>query len=260
MRLTKHHFVKLLYMGGLLGAYFGMATVAPSFGQVEKKSAETSAPIKPVSITGTIGRSLQYNPPVRGNPSGRVGGGTRSGGPDRSVVLSVLTPEHVGLTTKEQPTLYWYISQPTNYLIELTLIESKVAKPLLETKISAPSQGGIQKVRLADHNVRLKTGAEYRWYVAMVPDPKNRSKDILAGGFIERMEPSEPLRARTSQAKGADLASAYAAEGLWYDALAALSESIDASPNDPSLRALRASLLEQVKLQQVAEFDRGSGK
>ena len=49
-----------------------------------------------------------YQLPTRGAPAGRVGGGTRG---DKNVfVLSVLAPDHSALTTSEQPSLYWFIS------------------------------------------------------------------------------------------------------------------------------------------------------
>ena len=228
------------------------------FGQSEKKLPEPAGTEKPVGTTGGVGLLPTYKPPLRGAPSGRVGGGTRGGpgGPDRSVVLSVLTPDHSGLTTKEQPSLYWFTSQPTSYPIELTVTEDQAVKPLLETRIGSSSQAGIQRIRLADYGVRLRVGVVYRWYIAVVPDPKNRSKDILAGGLIERIEPSENSRTRLSQAGAAQAPFVYAEEGIWYDALSAISDMIDAAPNDSTLRTQRASLLQQVGLQEVADFDR----
>ena len=71
------------------------------------------------------------------------------------------------------------------------------------------------------------------------------------------MEATKEQQARLSQAT-MESARAFAAEGVWYDAIAAISEAIDAAGGDNNLRAQRASLLEQVKLQQVAEFDRAS--
>src|SRR5438876_2634565 len=63
--------------------------------QSEKKPAEPQGPVKPTATTGGVGTSPLYKPPLRGAPSGRVGGGTRGGpGSERSVVLSVLTPDH----------------------------------------------------------------------------------------------------------------------------------------------------------------------
>src|SRR6185437_9555217 len=119
-------------------------------------------------------------------------------------------------------------------------------KPLLEANIKLPIQAGIQRIRLSDYNVVLKVGTQYRWHIAMIPDPKNRAKDSVAGGFIERIDASESLRVRLAQTETTQQASVYAAEGIWYDALSALSESIDAAPGDANLRIKRASLLEQV--------------
>ena len=249
-----------IVFNGILILGVSLFTGTPPFAQDEKKATEPASPTKPVSAKGRSDQTLTYKPPLRGNPAGRMGGGTRGGSPERSVVLAVLTPDHVGLTTKEQPTLYWYTSQTTNYPVEFTIIENKAPKALLETRINPPTQAGIQKVRLGDYNAHLKTGTQYRWYIAVIPDPKNRSKDILAGGFIERIDLSETLQTRLSQASATQLASIYAEEGIWYDALSAISDSIDNTPSDAGLRAQRASLLEQVRLQQVADFDRASGK
>jgi len=107
--------------------------------------------------------------------------------------------------------------------------------------------------------VRLKTGSLYRWYIALVPD-SNRSKDILAGGLIERIELAGALRARVNQASKAELPFVYADEGIWYDALSSISDTIDADPNNSNLRAQRASLLEQVQLQEIADFDRRAAR
>src|SRR5438094_8644852 len=110
-----------------------------------------------------------YNPPSRGAPGGRIGGGTR-GGSQNVFVLSVLAPDHSGFTTSEQPSLYWFISKPTSLPIELTVIDSKGIKPILETRLPAPVKEGIQQVRLGDYKIHLKQGEGYRWFVAVVTD------------------------------------------------------------------------------------------
>jgi hypothetical protein len=43
---------------------------------------------------------------------------------------------------------------------------------------------------------------------------------------------------------------------LWYDAIAALSELIDATPQDTVLRQQRATVLEQEGLTAAATYDR----
>ena len=92
----------------------------------------------------------------------------------------------------------------------------------------------------------------YRWFVTLVVDPSNPSKDITAGGIIERVDYVESLIINAATEEDpARLASA----GLWYDAIRKLSERIEAAPHDPFLRMQRAALLLQVGLQEVAEPD-----
>jgi hypothetical protein len=192
-----------------------------------------------------------YNPPSRGAPGGRIGGGTRGGG--NIFVLSVLAPDHSGFTISEQPSLYWFISKPTALPIELTVMDSQGIKPLLETKLPSPAEPGIQRVRLADYNVHLAPGAAYRWFVAVVPDAERRSKDILAGGAIERVDLQEDVKAKLAQASDKEVPFVYAQAGLWYDALKSISDLIDAAPQNQELRNERTALLKQVGLPSTNE-------
>src|SRR6185503_19553254 len=124
-----------------------------------------------------------YKPPLRGAPGGRVGGGTRGTGRE-AFILSVLAPAHTGLTTSEQPVLYWFISSPSSHPVELTLVDPQKSDPLVELRIEPPVAAGVHRVRLADHGVRLAPAVSYNWYVAVMPDTGRRSKDILAGGTV----------------------------------------------------------------------------
>jgi len=193
----------------------------------------------------------KYNPPQRGAPGGRVGGGTRGG--TNVFVLSVLAPDHSGFTTNEQPSLYWYISNPTALPIELTVMDPQGVQPILETKLPAPTKAGIQRVRLADYNIRLAPGAAYRWFVAVVPDADRRSKDILAGGAIKRIEASEELKAKLANSKTNDTPFVYAEAGLWYDALRSISDLIEAEPQNQELKNQRVALLSQIGLKTSGE-------
>jgi hypothetical protein len=195
----------------------------------------------------------EYIPPVRSAPGGRVGGSTR--GPGTPPTLSALAPDHTGLTIQEQPSLYWYLSKPTSYPIEFTIIDDRAIQPLIERRLSGSLQPGMQRVRLAEYGLRLSVGVLYRWSIALVVDPDNRSRDVIAGGAIERIAPPTELRAKLARAGKTRAPYLYAEAGLWYDALAAISDLIDAAPNAQVLRQERASLLEQVGLPQIAELD-----
>ena len=199
-------------------------------------------------------KPVLYKPPSGiGAPSAgrRVGGGTR--GTNKSVpILSVLAPGHTGLTVREQPDLYWFASDVVTNPVELTLTVEKGETPLLEKRLPIPTHAGVQRVRLSDYGVKLVPGERYNWSIALVLDPKRRSKDVIAVGAIERVQ-----RAGFDQAAGPTTDSFYrfAADGLWYDAVMTISELIESAPADQALRKQRADLLDQVDLSEVGNFD-----
>jgi hypothetical protein len=189
-----------------------------------------------------------YKPPLRGAPGGRVGGGTRGTGQEPAFVLSVLAPNHTGLTVSEQPSLFWFISSASSYPVELTLVDPGKTDPLIELKVNPPVKPGVHRVSLKDHNVRLAPGVSYQWYVAVVPDSNRRSKDILAGGSIERVASPAELTTKLSQASKSQAPALYAEAGMWYDALTAIGDLIEQSPQDTALVNQRSALLRQVGL------------
>jgi len=193
-----------------------------------------------------------YKPPTRGAPGGRVGGGTR--GKDQVFILSVLAPNHTGLTSQDQPDLYWYISKSVSSPIEFTLIDDG-ATPIIEKVLVPPAKIGIQRLQLSELGVRLEAGKQYRWFLTLVSDSKRRSKDVLAGATIERLDLHESLDAPVSALDRISAARHYAEAGYWYDAIALLSEQIEATPRDPNPRNQRAALLQQVGLEEIAGYD-----
>ena len=221
----------------------------------ERKDKPTSKGLEPEGQKSVTPVGLPtYRPPLRGAPGGRVGGGTRGIG-DEFITLLVLAPNHVGLTVQGQPTLYWYLSKPTNLPIEVTIIEDQAIYPLLEKQIRLPIQPGINCIRLADYGVFLLPGESYRWFIAAIPAPDRRSKDIIAAGFIERIETPEALHMKLSQTDRQNIPYIYAESGIWYDTITAISDLIEANPNDMNLHKQRAALLEQVGLSEVAQYE-----
>ena len=184
----------------------------------------------------------------------RVTGGSRGTGDDQ-ITLDVLAPDETGITTQEQPSLYWFQSNPAKSKFELTLLEENKPKPIVQVMVERSTKAGIQRLKLADHNAKLVPGVEYQWVVALISDPDNRSKDLVASGVIKRIEPSADLKEKVSKASAASLPNVYAEAGIWYDALTALSDQIDAQPDNKDLHKTRADLLQQVGLKAAAQSE-----
>lgn len=212
------------------------------------------------AMSAAVGLFPVYRPPLRGAPERRIGGGTR--GAQVSMVLQALVPQQTGLTVSAQPTLYWYISSVSTVRLQLTLIDEQSIEPLLELELQESVAPGIHPFSLAEHGIRLQPDTEYQWFVAIIPDPSQRSGDLLAGGVIERVTPPPQGLEQALAMAGKDRAAfVYAEHGFWYDALDAVSSRIRRHPGEAGPRAQRAALLEQVGLQEAARFDRqGAGK
>ena len=155
----------------------------------------------------------------------------------------VLAPPHVALTEQEAPSLFWYVDRatPAETRVSFVLIRADRIDPVAERALTGASSAGIQRIRLSDLGIELEPGVEYEWSVALVADPNNRARDLVSTGWLRRVDASVA-------ADGAQDARAYAQRSLWYDALEAISDELDANPGDPTLRAQRDDLLRQADL------------
>ena len=248
--------VKIL-TGLALGLIMAASTVQADTSGNNKETQANKADTESNSSSKTGGFS--YRPPMRGAPAARIGGGTRGIG-DKTLELVVLAPDHTGLTTKEQPTLYWYASEPVQAQLEVTLINDESIDPQLEQTLTTQAKAGIHSFDLSSTRARLKPGMEYRWFVSAIADKEQRSNDIVASGTIQRIEPDENLSSRIAAADKGSLANIYAEAGIWYDTVDAISQRINETPDNSALVEQRAALLEQVGLQAAADYSRAQNR
>lgn len=201
-------------------------------------------------------RRIVYVPPDPGEPPTRTLAAV--GGPGEPAPLHVLAPEQTGLTLEDQPKLYWYLGAPSDTRLEVTLNDSASAKPLLQADLGRITRPGVHATDLADFGLKLEPGVEYQWSVAEVPDPEQGTISRVASATIARVPPQTGLRAEFEGATPLERLAALAADGYWYDVIGLLSAEIAEQPEDPELRRLRAELLDQVGLGEVAAYDRAA--
>ncbi len=240
----------------ILGLIVGIPAPAPVAGYQKKLPSpygDDRQLLRLVSIEDVpVYKPRRASPPPIA-PRGRVGSGVRGGGGEGSPILP-LAPDHVGFTIEEQPSFYWFLSQDTPSALEFTLRDDRAIKPVIETRLQSPAQAGVHRISLKELGVKLEVGVQYKWYVTLLQGPEASSKDIVAGGTIERLDLIEALP-HLDVTKTEDKAKRYAAAGIWYDAIKAVSEQIEASPGDAGLRCKRAGLLKQVNLSEIAKYD-----
>lgn len=263
-------FFKVLFAALGLSLLFVVALrsqeAAPPAPVEKPKEAPTSPPPstteKPKEGTKTqpaptVKPKILYQLPPRGTPVARLDGGSRGNGISL-ICLTALVPDSTALTVLEQPSLFWYQSRAADVPLELTILIDNTIQPLLQVQLPDARKAGIQRLNLADHNVKLATGVEYEWVVALVVDSENRSKDVIASGWIKRVDPSPSLRSQLDNAARENLPFVYGG-GIWLDTLTAISDLIETRPKDRSLREGRATLLAQVGLTNAAVYVTSQG-
>jgi len=208
----------------------------------------------PAAAQGQAGDAIAYKPPAGDLKPRRVAGNMRGAVQSLPSVL-VLTPDHLALTVSEQPTLLWFLSAPTRAPVEIALVDPRQSAPVLERTVSG-ERAGIQAFRLDEGSVRLERGIAYQWSVALVVDAAQRSRDVVTAGAVMRVEPSPAARDALAAGDAGRRAAVLAAEGIWYDALAALSNALAQHPGDSRLRGGRIAMLEQAGLAEAAAFER----
>jgi hypothetical protein len=184
-----------------------------------------------------------YEPPRRGAPRAKLGGGLRFAALRSRVTLYALAPDHVAHTLSPSPVFFWFVEplpDPRTPIV-FTLLDETSIDPVVEMRLPRPERPGIQAIDLAAHGVRLEPGVEYEWFVAVVVDRRDRSRDQVSRGYVRYVGEDPELGSIPRDASAAELASA----GLWYDALASLSAAIEADPDASELVAQRTALLDQ---------------
>ena len=228
---------------------FKIEATNPNKGKDSKKQ-EKNEKIKPV-------KKLKYNPPFRGAPATArlVGMALRSLVPiDNDLLLSVLTPTHMGLTTQAQPVLYWYVSKPISkpfQFVEFVLNSEQSIAPVLRTHLPSVTKSGIQKLQLSDYDINLEADIEYTWLIALVPDPESRSHDFVTSGKIKFIRPKEDLQRTVKESSTDQHAYIFSEAGFWYDAIASIIQQTEEYPRDTLYRENLISLMDQAELQQI---------
>ena len=181
----------------------------------------------------------------------RMGGMVRAArGPE--VRLQALGPDHLGSTSVASPTLYWWLSEPSEASIEITLSDEDSIEPALEITLPGPHAAGIHGLSLAEAGVELGVGEVYRWQVSLVVDPQRRSADLRSSVALAYRLPDTEVTQRLEGGPSGDRAHRYAELGYWFDSFALLSAALSESPDEAHLQAAQAALLEQVGLDEVS--------
>ncbi|MBD2234792.1 DUF928 domain-containing protein [Phormidium tenue] len=224
----------LLTLGSLTGVFLSVGN--PSWGN------EVTLHSSPL-IAQSSNRRGYEPPPTSRAPRRTVGGGTR-GGCDGSAPINLTalaSQSHIGATTTRRPTLVWYVPEETPYQMQLQLYRYAAAEGDELTPVNTfelgESQQGYTSFTLPEDEPALAVGSTYRWKVILLCNPGQPSKVALDEADLQVVAATSG--AAIGQGNLVDRAEQAIAAGLWYDAIALLSQT----PVSPEAAAYRRDLL-----------------
>ncbi len=198
-----------------------------------------------------------------GLPGRRIGGGTRGECPvKRAEQLIALVPENnLVLTQQAYPSILFHIPQTSQPMTMELVVQDDSYNLVYEKTLTKngsdikTDSGEIINLNLLDSASLppLVTGKAYRWYLSIICNPKNRARDIVVDGWIQRVAVDPDLAKKVEKAPLAERANLYAKAGLWQDALDTLVELRYAQPRDSRLTASWTQLLKSEKLDVIGQ-------
>jgi hypothetical protein len=168
--------------------------------------------------------------------------------------VTALVPESlIGRTVSEYPVFFFYFPQTQAEVAEFTLQDEK-GNVIYQQDLTIKNLSGVIGVSIpANKDVwRLEAGKNYRWSIGLICDPEDRSGDAIAIGIVRRVQLSADILRQLDAADPRQKTVIYAENGIWQDALGTLAAARRANPNDTDLAADWESLLDSVKLGEIA--------
>jgi hypothetical protein len=135
----------------------------------------------------------------------------------------------------------------------LSVVEEGVAQPILVKQLPVKNSG-LMQFKLPQDVSGLQIGKEYRWTVSLVCNPNRPSQSVYANALIERKAVSSDFGGNFGEKSAYDKTLAYIKAGIWYDAIASISESRSSGSDLTLASNLFKNLLQQVGLKEASEL------
>ena len=169
--------------------------------------------------------------------------------------FTALVPENKrGRTVSDYPTFFFYLPQPNAELAEF-ILEDENGNLIYGQALTIKNLSGVIGVSIpANTNVPpLELGKKYTWVFSLVCNPEDRSGDKVEKGTVRRVELSADILGELENADPRRKTVIYAENGIWQDALGTLAAARRANPKDTDLAADWESLLDSVRLREIAK-------
>ncbi|MDJ0532556.1 MAG: DUF928 domain-containing protein [Xenococcaceae cyanobacterium MO_207.B15] len=191
----------------------------------------------------------------QGLPSNRRDGGSRGNCVANGKDFVALVPETpVNATASISSQLFFYVPQTEKPKIIEFVLRNKDDKLVHEAFVQTTGEAGIMSVKIPDQiqDNLSQTLGDYHWYLSMICDPNQRSRDIVLEGWIKYVELDNSVQQKIDLSNSIETSNLLQQEGIWYDALTVLAEQKKLGSNLVSLKTEWSQMLESIGLVELS--------
>lgn len=194
-----------------------------------------------------------------GLPTHRRDGGSR-GVQDSCVAntanqnLMALIPEQtVGINAAASPKLFFYVPKIKETSTLEFVLRNQKDQLIYETFLSTEGNG-IMSVQVPGevNSSLLKADQNYHWYLSMICNNHQRSRDIVAEGWMRQKALDQNLQEKLNSASSLEKVAIYREQGIWFDALSVLAENLESVTQSKMMRQQWSEMLSSVGLENLA--------
>lgn len=193
-----------------------------------------------------------------GLPTHRRDGGSRNGNQcvadaEKNSLVALIPEKTLGFNASASPKLFFYVPPVSNQKTLEFVLRNEQDELIYEAFLTTEGQG-IMSVEVPGdiYANQLATEQNYHWYLSMICNPQQRSRDIVVEGWMRQEAIDAVAKQELDSADTLEKAELYNQHGFWYDAVSVLAEGHNSDMEQPMINAKWSELLQSVGLADLA--------
>ena len=194
-----------------------------------------------------------------GLPTHRRDGGSRNGSnscvanTDSNNLVALIPDQVVALNASASPKLFFYIPEVRESKTLEFVLRNEADELIHEAFLTTAGKGIVSiEVPTELNSSKLVAEQKYHWYLSMICNPRQRSRDIVVEGWIQQSSLDLATQQKLNFANSVTQAELLNKQGFWYDALAKLAQDNNLRRKNPIVQAKWSTLLESVGLAELS--------
>jgi hypothetical protein len=167
--------------------------------------------------------------------------------------MALIPEKTVGINAAPSPKLFFYVPKLKETSTLEFVLRNQKDQLIYETFLSTEGNG-IMSVEVPGsvNSSPLKAEQNYHWYLSMICNNQQRSRDIVSEGWMRQKALDQTLQEKLNNASSLEKVAIYREQGIWFDALSVVVENLDSVTEKTMMQQKWSEMLRSVGLENLA--------